>query len=33
MIILKNIILVILFIMTVFYLGKLVYNDYKEMNS
>ena len=33
MIIRKNIILVILFIMTVFYLGKLVYNDYKEMNS
>lgn len=33
MIILKNIILVILFIMTVFYLGKLMYNDYKEMNS
>lgn len=33
MIILKNIILIILFIMTVFYLGKLMYNDYKEMNS
>lgn len=33
MIFIKDIILVILFIMTVFYLSKLVYNDYKEMNS
>lgn len=33
MIFIKDIILAILFIITVFYLGKLVYNDYKEMNS
>lgn len=33
MIFIQDIILVILFIITVFYLGKLVYNDYKEMNS
>lgn len=33
MIFIKDIILTILFIITVVYLGKLVYNDYKEMNS
>lgn len=33
MIFIQDIILTILFIIMVFYLGKLVYNDYKEMNS
>ena len=33
MIVIQDIILTILFIIMVFYLGKLVYDDYKEMNS
>lgn len=33
MIFIQDIILTILSIIMVFYLGKLVYDDYKEMNS
>lgn len=33
MIFIQDIILTILFIIMVFYLGKLVHDDYKEMNS
>lgn len=33
MIFIQDIILTILFIIMVFYLSKLVYDDYKEMNS
>lgn len=33
MIFIQDIILTILFIIMVFYLGKLVYDDYKDMNS
>ena len=33
MIFTKDIILTILFIITMFYLGTLMYNDFKDMNS
>lgn len=33
MIFIQDIILTILFMIMVFYLGKLVYEDYKDMNS